>query len=679
VRTQIFPDKDLIRVLLVEDAVGDRRLVERILAECSRPVEFSVESFGSLSAAVERFGGSEYDIVLLDLMLPDSSGIEMVRKVRQANPDIPIVVLTEPDNEEAGVSAIENKATDYLVKSQSLEKLLVRKILLALKGQKKKTLMLDTNFRLQEASQELYTAKQELEKKSNDLSKTNDLFVEREALLRKKMEEDLRVSERNLRKVILTSPDGTVILDRDGIVQFVNPAAESLFGRRAEGLLGESFGLPLSKGEAIEVDIVHCGEMPEIAEMRIVETEWNGQSAYLVQLHDITELRLATGRIEHAVKEWQMTFGSITDMISIHDKNGKITQVNKAFADTFGKEPEELIGKTCYEVLHATEQPHPNCPRLLTLKTQEPAKLECFEPRLGIYADVSTFPIHDKNGEVSNCVHIVKNITDHKLAQETLEKANERLKEYSQLKDDFVATVSHELRTPLAIIIGAIRLVLDEIPGEIVPEQRDILATAMENTKRLSKIVDSLLTISKIESGRLDLQISVTDICELVKDTISDYQSIAQEKGIRLDCKVSQTNVDISLDPDKARQILTNLISNSLKFTPEGGWIEVACAEQDGRVVVTVQDSGVGIARDDMPKLFDKFTQFGRTNGPGERGTGLGLAITKKLVEMHGGTIEVESEVGQGTTFTISLPFSTETPADGSSAETDKLVESTLS
>jgi len=124
--------------------------------------------------------------------------------------------------------------------------------------------------------------------------------------------------------------------------------------------------------------------------------------------------------------------------------------------------------------------------------------------------------------------------------------------------------------------------------------------------------------------------------------------------------------------------LTTALISNSLKFTPGGGWIKVTCASQDNHVLLSVRDSGVGIAEEDLPKLFDKFTQFGRKAGPGENGTGLGLAIVEKLVEVHGGTIHVESEVNKGTTFTISLPLITEAETEELSAETDELMESTI-
>jgi len=283
-------DKDLIKVLLVEDSAVDRRIVERLLARCPQAVKFAVESAGSLSAAVECLGSREYDIVLLDMKLPDSRGIETVRSVISAHPRLPIVVLTGCDDEETGLLAIGNGATDYLVRSQSLENLLVRTILYALERQKEKKLILDTNHRLQQTSQELFMAKKELEEKAKalqeahdeqeswvvertaELSKANEL-LKKEITKREQVEVVLQTSEANLRKVIVASPDGIVIVDREGIVQFVNPASEYLFGRKAEELVGELFGLPLMKDKVIEVDIIQRGERPGIAEMRVVETD----------------------------------------------------------------------------------------------------------------------------------------------------------------------------------------------------------------------------------------------------------------------------------------------------------------------------------------------------------------------------------------------------------------------
>jgi signal transduction histidine kinase len=272
----------------------------------------------------------------------------------------------------------------------------------------------------------------------------------------------------------------------------------------------------------------------------------------------------------------------------------------------------------------------------------------------------------------------LRDITQRKLMENKLKEANERLQEFNQLKDEFVSTISHELRTPLSITMGAIRLVLNEVSGRIVDEQREVLTTAMENIKRLGSIVESLLSISAIESGKVELRKKIVNICKLIEDTVSDYKTLAQKKGVSLDYEVPDQSIDICLDPDRTREVLINLISNSIKFTPKGGWIKVTCSGQEQEVQICVQDSGVGISKDDIPQLFDKFTQFDRKNGPGEKGTGLGLAIVKKLIELHSGKVEVESEVNHGTTFTISLPLAAEAAAENPSAEANELVEHTI-
>jgi len=379
-------------------------------------------------------------------------------------------------------------------------------------------------------------------------------------------------------------------------------------------------------------------------------------------------------QLEHSTKEWKVTFDSISDMISIHDKDFKITQVNKTLAETLKKEPEELIGQTCYKLFHGTKEPMQNCPHLQCLMTKEPAMLEIFEPRLGAYLGIATSPVLDENGEVNSSVHIVRDITEQKLAEKKLTEGNAKLREYNKLKDEFISTTSHELRTPLSIIMGAIRLVLDEIPGKIVPEQRDVLVMAAENLKRLARIVDSLLSISRIESGKLDLEKTNVNICKFIENTVSHYKNLAQEKELSLECEVPKQEILIPLDPDRMQQVLINLLSNSFKFTPKGGTVKVTCSKKEDGISFSVQDSGKGIAKKDMPKLFDKFTQFSRKAGPGEKGTGLGLAIVKRLVEMHGGRIEAQSKINKGTTFTVFLPLSCESGKEGLPKEAEELV-----
>ncbi len=250
-------------------------------------------------------------------------------------------------------------------------------------------------------------------------------------------------------------------------------------------------------------------------------------------------------------------------------------------------------------------------------------------------------------------------------------------KDYNERMSQFVSHVSHDLRTPLSIIQTAINLTLDEMIGTITDEQRDVLTTAMDSSKWLSDMIRSLSIITKLECGKLLLSKKDVDICELIEETVSECKSLAQKKTLSLECELPEQTIDVCLDPEQTKLVLTNLISNSIKFTPEGGQIKVTCLRQDEEVQFSVQDSGVGIATEDMVKLFEKFAKFSKKPGSEVKGAGLGLAIVKKLVEMHDGRINVESEIDQGATFTVSLPLTCMAEVENLSGEislTDRTV-----
>ena len=477
-------DQDNVRVLLIEDNPGDARLVLEMLSEVAgMPLE--MEHAERLSTGLERLEKNGIDVVLSDLSLPDSRGLEAVVQAQARCPYVPIVVLTGFADESLGVQAIRLGAQDYLVKQEIHAGVLSRVI--------------------------------------------------RYALERKRADEALRASEARFHKLIDNNADAVVVVDRDGRVRFANPAAELAFGVKAQDLVGNEFAYPLVVGQTTEIEIRNDGGQPNVAEMRVVETEWDSAPAYLASLRDVTERK-----------------------------------------------------------------------RMLT----------------------------------------------------ELKLANKELQRLNQVKSEFVATVSHELRTPLAIIKEAIRLVLDEIPGRIVGEQRGILETGERNVGRLGRIIDSLLSISKIEHHGLQLDERATSANERVADTVSDFSYLAEHKGVYLDCELPAEDIIVRIDPDKTREVLVNLISNGLKFTPPGGRVRVVCWQEGDEVLVSVSDTGRGISEEDMPRLFEKFTQFGRQAGPGEQGTGLGLAICKGLVALWGGRIWAESRLGEGSRFTFTLPAS---------------------
>ena len=244
-----------------------------------------------------------------------------------------------------------------------------------------------------------------------------------------------------------------------------------------------------------------------------------------------------------------------------------------------------------------------------------------------------------------------------KLLYKELETKNRELQRLDDLKSDFVATVSHELRTPLTIIQEGVALINDRILGDVNEKQVSILSQVLENIARLTRIIDGLLDISKLEAGEMELKRSSVDTAKFIKKIVEDFQSKAKEKKIVLETSLSKKVSRIYADSDKLIQILTNLVSNSLKFTPANGKITVrADDDADGSVMISVSDTGVGMSGGDVSKLFNKFQQFDRVHGPGEKGTGLGLSISKKIVELHGGRIWAESKIKKGSTFCFTIP-----------------------
>ncbi|HEY7553675.1 MAG TPA: sensor histidine kinase [Candidatus Binatia bacterium] len=237
--------------------------------------------------------------------------------------------------------------------------------------------------------------------------------------------------------------------------------------------------------------------------------------------------------------------------------------------------------------------------------------------------------------------------------------ANERLKELDRLKSDFVSNVSHELRTPLTAIKGAVDLILREVAGPLTEKQIHYLTRVRSNTQHLAGLINDLLDLSKIESGKIEVKSSLVSMGGLVHEVVETLRPIAVEKGIALEAAIPEQSIMVWADRDKINQVLMNLIGNAIKFTPAHGTVTVSASRNgDERVQVSVSDTGPGVPPEENEKIFDKFYQVGEVDGVKPKGTGLGLAICKALVELHGGRIWVESEMNRGSTFYFTLPAS---------------------
>ena len=229
----------------------------------------------------------------------------------------------------------------------------------------------------------------------------------------------------------------------------------------------------------------------------------------------------------------------------------------------------------------------------------------------------------------------------------------------NQTKDDFVAIVSHELRTPLATISNVLSNALAGVWGELSEDARTKFHTGHTNAKRLANVVDNLLDMSSIRAGRVSMEKSQVDMRGLVHSVTASLKANAKQKGVTLETSHDPYLGLVFCDPEMIVRVITNLVGNSLKFTEGGGTISIAIQNGNEDIQISVSDTGDGIAEEHHARIFERFQQVDRTHGAGEKGTGLGLAISKELVELHGGTIMVQSELGQGSTFSFTLPVYT--------------------
>ncbi len=239
--------------------------------------------------------------------------------------------------------------------------------------------------------------------------------------------------------------------------------------------------------------------------------------------------------------------------------------------------------------------------------------------------------------------------------QRELAKRTAELERLNREKNYFLGMAAHDLRNPLHTILSYSAFLLEHEADSLTPTQREFLEVIYNRCEWMARLVDDLLDVARIEAGRLDLDLEATDIHALVTRNVALHRAMAAEKGVEIDLEAEPLPLAV-VDPAKIEQILNNLISNAVKFSPPGGRVEVRLSAAGEEFQISVRDYGPGIAPEDMPKLFQPF-QRGKTGTAGEKSTGLGLAIVKRIVDGHGGRIWAESTPGQGATFYVRIPF----------------------
>jgi PAS domain S-box-containing protein len=369
------------------------------------------------------------------------------------------------------------------------------------------------------------------------------------------------------------------------------------------------------------------------------------------------------------------------------DLNGIIQTFNAGAEKMLGYSTEEVIGKITPEIFFdhqelidrtssisgAVEQNNWRLGTLMSLANQ--GILNLSQEWTNIRKDGSRFPaeisvtvLTDDDGKTIGFLSVRKDISDRKQSETKLQLANQELMRATRLKDEFLANMSHELRTPLNSILGMNEALQDKIFGSINEGQLKALQTIENSSRHLLTLINDILDVAKIESGQVTLELKATDIDSLCKSSIAFIKQQALTKRIQLIDRIPKNLPEIMLDETRIRQVLINLLNNAVKFTLEGGTItlEVSQVQLESSttnltplnyIKIAVIDTGIGISAENIQKLFQPFIQIDSALNRQYTGTGLGLALVKRLVEIHGGNVELTSEVGVGSCFAINLPF----------------------
>ena len=643
------------KVLLIEDDELDQMAFKRYLNTEKLPYEYEIAS--SISEARSVLSSKKFDIILADFTLGDGTALDILDLVK----DIPIVVTTGARDEDIAVKAWKAGAYDYISKD------LKRNYLKA-------------------------------------IPKTIE-----NAIRHRKIEEALDKKQKNLEAIFDTVPIGMFLIDETLSITRTNDAVRQMFHRDYSQIIGRRIGNALGCVNHL-TNKQECGNTPACSKCifnktihKVLDSDRSvhgleirptleidhketspyfrisakpvlidGKKHAIVAIDDVTAWKKIEKERLLAEEKYRMIFENSPVAITLVDEQKRLISWNVYLEGLLGFNGQELFLMPINSLY-----PQEEWDKIREFDVRQKGMQHHLETRMiknggGIIdVDISLSVLKDSDGNVTGSIGIIRDITERK-------QAEEKLKETMELKSQFISTVSHELRTPLAALKEGISIVLDGVVGKINEEQKKFLDIAKRNVDRLAALINNVLDFQKIEAGRTNLEIQDNDIAQIVSEVHETMILYANKHKVELVTELPENLPVARFDRGKITQVLTNLISNAVKFTPAHGLASVNVRHQNDELVISVHDTGMGIPKEALPKIFERFYRV-RRPGKEIQGTGLGLAIVHKIVMMHGGRIEVESEVEHGTTFTVFLPLNPKIMQSDVSEKTDEVMENTIS
>jgi len=520
---------------------------------------------------------------------------------------------------------------------------------------------------------------------------------------RKRAELQLRASQERYRAVVEQVAEGIFLLDTQTMrIIETNPTFQHLLGYTTEELqhltIYDIIADPVIEEINFNIGMaVHHGwyfieDMQYIRKDRSrvhVESSANlitydTTRMLCVVVRNIAKRKQAEARLRESEERYRRIVETATEGIWLIDENSITTFVNQKMADMLGCTTEEMVGQPLTAFMHQANhaEANENVNRRKRGITEQHEF--CFRHRDGteVWTLVSTNPIFDQERRYQGALAMFTDITERKRAETDLEQeralltqrvaertaelsaANAALARAVRLKDEFLANMSHELRTPLHAVLGQAEVLAEEIYGSLTTEQHKSVQMIEQSGRHLLSVINDILDLAKIEAGKIELDIQPIALATCCQTSLQFIKQIAQKKNIKISFSMDHTVEMIYADGRRLKQILVNLLSNAVKFTPENGAIglEVQADPEQEVVALSVWDTGIGISPQKMDRLFQPFVQVDSGLARKHEGTGLGLYLVHRLIDMHGGNVSLESSEGQGSRFTIMLPWCTYLP-----------------